>query len=465
MPNDALEIDPIFSNDPICVFVTKGHLLLCITMQPRQYEIKNLVKQGLFSLYSLVLPLHLKMQIKRGRESDDETSFLDGVLGRGTYNAVFKVRGANEVLRVAAVRDIESAKDLERGGLILNLFTRAQDEMGPSVLRETRPGRHVSSWDDPTFINEVMERYPAARYYIQQLEFLSGGTIGQSKQPTEAGTFSLVWFIWVAQAKFGFSHRDLSRGNIMFRILEEPQAFVFEVAPNERYRISMTQVPVVIDFDFGSVAITNAARRRSLTGTLEYCPPTLLAEKMRQMNDYFQHQSIGDEYDWWSLGVILIDWWTQGKLNVPGGLAKLLVPKQHVPDWYVRCGEALLMALIYEFFLTARVPNMPEDLVRASAVERFLQRNSENIQDARDAMPPNILGLLRRIMLDCSVSSPGWLFGEYFNQFRVADASVTNFRFPKDNQTFDRKYRKEKRGIIKDLKNLPDSWKLEKKCW
>lgn len=254
------------------------------------------------------------------------------VLGQGSFNCVLvNPRRPYEVVRLYADTSGRAAADtkgIERGDAIVQVMNEQARVLGPSVLRLTQPGRWMRdiprTWHaalqfhgSNSACGDVFATREWNRVYVERVERAFGGDMDQVAalmlRPDEQAffAFSLVWFMYVAQAMYGFQHRDLKSGNILVRansvdsagfqfvLLDgDTRAFAF---PPQRY------TPVVADLDFGSMLLKgNSIQARTDPGTREFMPPEdyvsgeILRERPRRLNPY---------YDWFALGLVLARMW------------------------------------------------------------------------------------------------------------------------------------------------------------
>jgi serine/threonine protein kinase len=243
---------------------------------------------------------------------------METVLNYGTHNCAILQRGGR-VFRIAAVRrNSQKIKMMERAGQILASFRKMEHALGPSVLFELEAG----AWLDPNTSPETrawlegikcepIERArPLERYmfYTQTIEYADGGDLGQFYQGAhdeDNGEFALmlIWFFYVAQAHFGFRHRDMKPSNVVVRRYVGPRTFRFYLDARDQFEVTTTNVPVVIDLDFGSF-YTSAHHVTQYQGTEFYMPMEVSLDVIR--NEARDH---GDAVDWYSIGLTMFVFW------------------------------------------------------------------------------------------------------------------------------------------------------------
>jgi serine/threonine protein kinase len=157
-------------------------------------------------------------------------------------------------------------------------------------------------------------------------------------------------------------HNDFKNSNVVFRNYDdEPQEFVFELEQRGKYKIRTRQIPVVIDFDFASVLVT---QNRSNAGTNYTQAPEILIVMFLNHIGRAKRQDIGINEDWWSLGMTLYYWWTGSwcSKDVPRSLMRLYareiadafdVPYEDIKDKY--WGENTLNELFRVYCITIQL--------------------------------------------------------------------------------------------------------------
>lgn len=137
---------------------------------------------------------------KRERSPEANTvTILERLLGSGGFNVALLGKDG-VVYRFAAVkRDKQPTvvSMLMRSSAILKLTTKYKDILGPSTLVEVKEGHWTGLYeykDQRVVIEHILNEFKEQdgyEYYLSKLEYLSGGTLEKSTQPTVGGTFAL----------------------------------------------------------------------------------------------------------------------------------------------------------------------------------------------------------------------------------------------------------------------------------
>ena len=318
------------------------------------------------------------------RQFGEQKEYLGEFLAQGGYNSVFMVKGKQRVVRIAAIGkdDRITEPKLLRGAAIVELFNRYKLKLGPSLFNFTSPPKVVSAryWDhDETFRREMLPKYPALQYkfYMQEMEFLTGGTLYRSRNPTFVGTFALVWLVWVAQKLFGFRHRDIALNNIVLKVLDEPITLRFSTGDRHFVFNHVAEYPVLIDYDLGSVSVTSERIRNRRVGKPGYAPPEMCLAQ--------QKIDSGDEYDWWSLGIVLLFWWTKGAW------------RPILPDTRNVNLQGLWVG-IRAFCFVNRTTEPPQQGIVSPDLAEIIASEQNQWDEVRNSMDIRILVLLRRLL-------------------------------------------------------------------
>lgn len=221
------------------------------------------------------------------------------VVGRGSYNcAVATPRG---VIRFASLNKVNAwtRRALMRGAALIHYFNRHPTLLGPSLVKETVAA--YESKDLPYNVCSEFRKDPGP-FYVHGIEYLDGGHAPDPADSPKHVAFPLVWFLYVAQRQFNFRHGDLKPGNIVFRRYENGTRFTYRWNDRRTYSFFSRAVPVIIDYDFGGVFVTNAPDRRQM-GTYYTIPPEVLIARALD-------QPVPEYDDWWSLGIVLFEYWT-----------------------------------------------------------------------------------------------------------------------------------------------------------
>jgi serine/threonine protein kinase len=236
------------------------------------------------------------------------------VVGQGSFNCAVLVEdddGSRQVVRIAALDNVDAwtLRAIPRGAAIVHLFAQYARMLGPALLRETRTGFYSDKLPQKTlpFVCPSVAQSPGP-FYVHTIEYLEGGQRPTNRDSREAQAFPLVWFLHVARQHFGFRHGDLKRGNIVFRTYDPPQRFTFRYNNRYTYSYEFTKVPVIIDYDFASLHGEQEANSR--LGTPVSVPPEGLWQTLHLvMGGRGNYERMAHYDDWWSLGVVLFDYW------------------------------------------------------------------------------------------------------------------------------------------------------------
>lgn len=214
---------------------------------------------------------------------------LSRKIGQGTYNKCI-LTPEGHVLRISKAGNC----DVVRGAMITRLFQGHSVSLGPSLVREVRNGEMRGK-----------------RAFVQALEYLQGGSFPHACTSAEAVALPLLWFLCSARTRFNFTHGDFKCENIVFRNYGQDCEFLFQLHAHGVYRVRAHQVPVIIDFDYASVAQTHD---KTAVGTQYTQPPEILASRFLWHIEALNSDQVAAEHDdWWSLGMTLYKWWTVGR--------------------------------------------------------------------------------------------------------------------------------------------------------
>jgi serine/threonine protein kinase len=364
---------------------------------------------------------------------------LERLLGRGGFNVAL-LGNDGSVYRIGAVKydkEPQSAKLLTRSSAVMKLVTQFKAILGPSTLVEEQAGHWTNLFElqeEPLILMHVLAEFPRLEgytYFLSRLEFLSGGTVLQTK-PTEGGTFSLIYWLWVAQAHIGLRHRDISPDNILVRKYAQPTRFIFNIgredlnAPSARYVFDAQEMPVITDFDFGTTPVTNAGYRDKTHPKLMYAPPEVILHYMKDLEnmDTSPQPVTDDTYDWWSLGMTLFDWWTNNFLTFDYLFINITVFSPMSPK-YFKLKKVVLCALtkmtIVYLMLNNALPDaeffkIPFGALKLDKIVTFAQAQSEK---RMRAIPANVRYLLRRLLSWTHTKSERCLRGKAGNLLTV----------------------------------------------
>jgi hypothetical protein len=124
--------------------------------------------------------------------------------------------------------------------------------------------------------------------------------------------FSLIWFLHIAQAEFGFRHHNLKQENINIVTSAESFNLQFNITlPGVRqydFTFATKSAPKIVDFDFASVLGTEASLRNRV-GTYATMPPELCCAMIAAHGRPILDSATDMAYDWFSLGCCLFGRW------------------------------------------------------------------------------------------------------------------------------------------------------------
>lgn len=285
--------------------------------------------------------------MKSKRVRDEPRRFvLTKFLGAGTYNCAYHLTEEENVLRIGFLPYWDRDPNVKRGLKIVHVFQSFQNKLGPSLLQEISKyqiidvkdlKKHVDgslclrlvqtmSLPENIITSADLFENPDARneFALQHIEYLRGGvfsatsldknSIALSKNEVCFFTFSLLWFFAMSQQLFSFRHHDLKGDNIMIRTTNDMKTYAFEITEQTpkkksiRYEFLSHFVPVVIDYDFGTVYQKNTQNARNSGGTFYTRAPdallfSLYEESMREF-DFTYNPHV---YDYWSVGISLFE--------------------------------------------------------------------------------------------------------------------------------------------------------------
>lgn len=296
-------------------------------------------------------PATFKNQMASRKRTSAPKSY--SFLAAGGYNATVleKNNGENTVHRFGRFNnDFETKADFERANGILELFNspKIKSIMGPGVLNISKDTETLRFGEVEGSLQTILLRSEPFKnirrdeeIFHQTIEYLSGGTIHNPVDSNLVGlyfeqiTLLLMWFFYVAQAEFGFRHRDFKPDNCMYRILPQEQTFVLKFSGIHQIAVTTKIVPVPIDFDFASIFVTNGTSRNRM-GTYYTAPIELQIEgflKSLTSGIDIVSQPVPESisYDWFSIGMCLLR--ILVKSNSPGS-APLLFDLGGDRDWF-----------------------------------------------------------------------------------------------------------------------------------
>lgn len=237
------------------------------------------------------------------------------ILGEGTFNVVILPDDQMSVVRVSKYDEA----DVKRGAHITHLFQQFSKLLGPSLVKELAPLKIIKNIGelDAKVRTIVRQKLLSPPLYVQGLEYLTGGLRPDPNTSPEAVAFPLVWFFSMARKYFQFKHADFTVNNVVMRNYEQEQTFTFELDKTHRFMIKTRQIPVVIDFDFSSVLVTDIKQQQDV-GTALFQPPEALEAKVLEVwyEDPKFTEKLNQVTDFWSLGIVLFFWWVKELDNI-----------------------------------------------------------------------------------------------------------------------------------------------------
>jgi serine/threonine protein kinase len=271
------------------------------------------------------------MKSKRTREKP-RRFVLKELLGSGTYNCAYHLTEDGTVLRIGFLPSSDKDPIVERGLEIVNVFQSFQNRLGPSLLQEISkyqiiPQSKLDKYVEGNLCESIVKSIRKEGYNdenkfaLQQIEYLQGGVFSAaslknksiilSKKEVRFFTFSLIWFFAMSQQLFSFRHHDLKSDNIMIRA-GSMNVYNFEIEQKSkqkiRYEFYSHFVPVVIDYDFGSVYQKNTDTVRNRGGTYYTRAPDALLYSLYQRSGIdFDFTYNPHVYDYWSIGICMFE--------------------------------------------------------------------------------------------------------------------------------------------------------------
>ena len=222
---------------------------------------------------------------------------------------------------------------LRRGVSMLRALNAQAHALGPALLRTTGEVEEGGMDELPESVTrqlcshtrDNLARWRAdgisvpfgIRYLMDHVEYLAGGTIDEPAMPRltrgelDHCAFTLMWYLYVAGAEFGFRHGDLKAGNVAFRVHKQPQTHQFVLrAPGGDgggtvYVFSSAIDAVVIDLDLGRMSTTRAGFDH---GTYYAAPPETLAWAAAHADAFGMAGGVDTvAYDWWAVGIVVLE--------------------------------------------------------------------------------------------------------------------------------------------------------------
>lgn len=269
-----------------------------------------------------------------------------GFIQDGAINCAHKVRnskGEIHVLRVAYLPNTKAYQPLNakvlRGLQMLHLLQSHRKLLGPSLLQETSTFRVIEETElNKSVMGDLCPKLQSMRgksknnrFALQHIEWLQGGqyeykTLMENSLNDEERSFalfSLIWFVSNAQAAWEWGHHDLKPPNILFRFTRRAKEYYFALENAQvkwYFRFRSRFVPVIIDYDFATVNVTQNKADRVDVGTLYSSSPDSLLLKACTTNGvpYGTHMYYAHAHDWWSLGICFLELFVPNLYNFFG---------------------------------------------------------------------------------------------------------------------------------------------------
>lgn len=269
-------------------------------------------------------------------QGDQDVFQITGFIKKGAINCAHYVQnksGQTHVLRVSYLPNWNVFDQINRrvlrGLQVLHLFQSYRGLLGPSLLEETSTFRVFAETEEnrnfagdicsdirDTQEEMVQRKIKGNRFALQHMEWLRGGVYEAAtieheqfnKKERMFAIFSLIWFLSMAQQAWDFGHHDLKAENIVFRKTEEPRDYNFALDDRSYFHFRSRFVPVIIDYDFATLNVTENALDRIEPGTPYSSSPDSLLYKICLINGaeynvaYYRHA-----HDWWSLGICILE--------------------------------------------------------------------------------------------------------------------------------------------------------------
>ncbi len=267
------------------------------------------------------------------------------LLGRGSFNVVVQLNEttARRISMWKVPGEEDTVAMLKRGRAIQAIFKQNsfQQELGPSVLRSV--GDLFESKTLPDEIVQVLDRVENfSMLEVNRINMQNLAPRGlKTKRATDYGkedfvffsndmemlqmtadadwehtAFMLTWFLAFAQIRLGFSHRDIKMGNYGFRVNNEPKTYTFSIKhTGEMFELhNVKHVPVLFDYDLGSLYATEDEKARKRFGTIACAPIEMMASYINERKLHNNEKRMGGTgvfhldmgIDWWCLGLVLL---------------------------------------------------------------------------------------------------------------------------------------------------------------
>lgn len=265
---------------------------------------------------------------KRGRP---ESQTYYEPLGEGGLNCIIGEsdgKDYNVVHRIGRTKNkFERESMFQRADGILALLNESPGMFGPSLMARAQETEKVPFSELPEGMKNILyscspfkglREFSDELVYNQVIEYLYGGDMSAPthvEDTFESTVFMLMWFFYTTQAEYGFRHRDLKPANVVFRDMGSPTQFLFQLGKDSWYLFKTRYVPVVIDYDFASIFVTNTKTRYD-GGTRTIIPPnqhiTYLVRRSQQRKFVGSMFFDDTSFDWYSLGLTILRWLFKG---------------------------------------------------------------------------------------------------------------------------------------------------------
>lgn len=219
------------------------------------------------------------------------------LLGQGAYGYVY-ASASDPTIAYRASRHHNA-----RGAAIHEFLSNAPN-MGPCIPRFYGKEEIVN----PKGLDKGV-------YEVVKMERATGSLREIGSTNKENLMFMLLWTYWVANANYGFMHRDLKLDNLVYKRLGRTKTFKFVIPNHGTWTIATDVVPMFIDFDFAALLTTRTIEKYG-NGTYITAPPESLAynlvmpERTSTVYGNEHYPEVG--YDLWSLAVV---WGSLGSRN------------------------------------------------------------------------------------------------------------------------------------------------------
>lgn len=261
-------------------------------------------------------------------------------ISQGSFNCAVIIKRSNgdeQVLRIALLPKHESRTFnnmmVKRGIQIVHVFQPFKSMLGPSLLLEISEFefRSVKMSELRLDTKKLCPRILAYaeecdklnipyEFAIQIIELLQGEAfdydsyVYMTDEERAFACFSLFWFMHHAQSKFDFGHHDLKPDNVIFRHNGTPLTYAFRIG-DRQFVFTSRYAPVVIDYDFATVFSSNDPKNRNAAGTPTSVSPDAMVRNFLTRSQAKTAADVDAEvplvmgaHDWWSLGVLLLQY-------------------------------------------------------------------------------------------------------------------------------------------------------------